>query len=97
MSIKAKYFFKDSSLSFGSLLYSLRVADEVSQIELAKKLDVSRGYICDIEKGRKPASVKLAAKIATVMGYSKEALIQQVFNDQLKAAKLKLKVTVNAA
>ena len=84
-------------LSFGQLLLSLRKADEVSQADLAKKLKVSKGLICDIEKERRVASIELAAKIAKALGYPKETLIKQLFEDQLKNAKIKLKVSVEAA
>lgn len=97
MSIKSDIFFKNSSLGFGELLYSLRITDEISQAQLARKLSVSRGYICDIEKGRKTAPVNLVVKIANAMGYSKEAMIQQLFNDQLRAANLQLRVKISAA
>lgn len=100
MSTKTKDFLQKLNkgpLSFGELLLSLRTADEVSQSYLAKKLDVSRGLICDIEKGRRVASIELAAKIAKVLGYPKEMLIKQVFDDQLRKANIKLKVSIDAA
>lgn len=84
-------------LNFADLLVSLRKTDEVSQVELAKKLKVSKGLICDIEKGRRSASIELAAKIAKVMGYPKEAMIKQVIDDQLREAKINLKVKLETA
>ena len=41
--------------SFGKMLHSLRTADEISQADLARKAKVSKGLICDIEKGRRDA------------------------------------------
>lgn len=100
MSTKAQKYLEKLNkgpLSFGQLLVALRKADEVSQASLAKKLNVSRGLICDIEKERRAASIELAAKIAKILGYPKETLIKQLLDDQLKEAKVKLKVNLEAA
>mgnify|MGYP006434002967 CR=1 FL=1 len=100
MSIKTKDFLNELNrgpLSFGQLLYSLRKSDEISQSGLAKKLGVSRGLICDIEKKRRTASIELAVKISKVLGYPREPLIKQLFDDQLRDAKIKLKVSIDAA
>ncbi len=100
MSIDAKTFLSKVGkrpLTFGRLLASLRKADGITQSKLAKTLNISKGLICDIEKGRRAASVELAAKIAKAMGYPKEVMIIQVFQDRLHDAKIKLKVTLKAA
>lgn len=100
MSTSTKNFLKKLNkgpLSFGQLLASLRATDEISQADLARKLKVSRGLICDIEKGRRTPSIELAAKIAKILGYPVEPLIKQVFQDQLWDAKIKLQVKVEAA
>ena len=52
------------SLSFGTLLESIRLGEEMSQVEFAKKLGISRSHLCDIEKGRKSVSVARAARFA---------------------------------
>jgi len=39
-------------ISFGQLVESHRVCDEISQAELARKMEISRAHLCDIEKGR---------------------------------------------
>ena len=100
MNTKTQNFLKKLNkgpLSFGQLLLALRNADDVSQAQLAKWLGASRGLICDIEKGRRTASIEMAVKIAKTLGYPKEPLIKQLFDDQLREAKLKLKVKIDAA
>jgi len=100
MTIKTKNFLKKTrkkQTSFGELLLSLRKADEISQSELANKINVSRGLICDIEKGRRTGTIDLATRIAKAMGYPKEMMIKKVFEDQLLEAKLKMKITIVAA
>jgi DNA-binding XRE family transcriptional regulator len=100
MTTRTKKFLKEinkTAFSFGVLLASLRKADEVTQVELADKVGVSKGLICDIEKGRRNASLELATQIANALGYPKEPVIKQIFEDQLREAKLKLKVKLEAA
>ena len=45
-----------SSLTFGMAVESLRIRDDFSQAALAKKLGISRQYLCDVEKGRRLVS-----------------------------------------
>ena len=100
MSIKTKKILRKlnkGSFTFGQLLLSLRKADEVTQAELARRLNVSKGLVCDIEKGRRLASIHLAAQIAKVMGYPEVVMIKQLFEDQLQAAKIKCKVKLEAS
>ena len=40
-------------LTFGRLLYSIRMGDEISQVDFAKKLGISKTQLCDIEKDRR--------------------------------------------
>ena len=84
-------------IKFGQMLASLRYCDEVSQVWLAKKIGVSPGLICDIEKGRRNATVKQASKIAKAMGYSETVMVKYVLDDQLREAKLKLQAKLEAA
>lgn len=84
-------------LTFGSLLHSLRMTDDFSQTELAKKAKVSKGLICDIEKGRRDASIELAAKLAKIMGYAPEIFISILLEEQIRRAKLNFKVTIEKA
>ena len=86
-----------NSFTFGQLLLSLRKADEITQAELARRLNVSKGLVCDIEKGRRLASIHLAAQIAKVMGYPEVVMIKQLFEDQLQVAKIKCKVKLEAS
>ena len=59
-----------SKLTLGKLMSSIRLGDEVSQVEFARKLGISRQQLCDIEHNRKTISPKLAAKYAALLGYS---------------------------
>ena len=51
-------------LTFGSMLKSLRLSDEISQTAFAKKLGLSVQNLNDLEKGRRVPTASRAAKIA---------------------------------
>lgn len=84
-------------LTFGQMIQSLRICDEISQSELASKIGITRANLCDIEKGRRTVTPSLAAKFAKVLGYSIHQFVALCLEDQLKKAGLKMKVELKAA
>jgi transcriptional regulator with XRE-family HTH domain len=88
---------RGSPLTFGGLIESLRTTDEISQVFLAKKLGISKAHLCDIEKGRRLVSAERAAKFADALDYPREIFVSIALQEQLDRAKLKLKITVEAA
>ena len=88
---------RGGSLTFGRMIESLRLCDEISQMDLAKKVKISKAQLCDIEKGRRQVSPERAAKFAKVMGYSVHQFVALAIEDQLRKAKLKFKVELKAA
>jgi DNA-binding XRE family transcriptional regulator len=83
-------------VSFGTFLVAVRGIKELSQVQMAQKLKVSRSMICDIEKGRQLVSPELAIKIARIGGFPETFALQFCFQDRINKLKLKLKVTVAA-
>jgi transcriptional regulator with XRE-family HTH domain len=59
----------NAKLTLGKLINSIRLGEEISQVQFAKILGVSRQQLCDIEHDRKTVSPKLAAKYADILGY----------------------------
>jgi antitoxin HigA-1 len=88
---------RGSEMTFGAMLESLRMCDEVSQADLARKLGVSRAHLCDIEKGRRAVTPEKAAEFAQVMGYSVNQFVAQAIEDSLRKLGLNLKVEIKAA
>src|SRR5262245_17520696 len=84
-------------LTLGGLLEAIRVGDEVSQSELAERLEISRSHLCDIEKGRKTVSPARAAKFARILGYSETQFVRLALQDMVDEAGLSLVVKVEAA
>ena len=73
-------------LTFGRMIESIRTADEISQVALAKKMRMSRAHLCDIEKGRRTVSVERAAQFAKALGYSVHQFVATALQDQLRKA-----------
>ena len=75
----------------------MRVGDDVSQAAFARKLGVSRQYLCDVEKGRRSVSPEQAARFAKAFGHPPNVFVRLALQDAVGASGLKLKVSVDAA
>jgi transcriptional regulator with XRE-family HTH domain len=84
-------------LTFGKLLEAIRLGEEVSQVQFAKKLGISKAHLCDLEKGRRSVSPGRAAKFAKALAHSPERFVKLCVQDQLDEAGLKLRVEIEAA
>ncbi len=84
-------------LSFGRMIESIRKSDEISQVELAKTMQISKAHLCDLEKGRRPITLTRAIQFAKVLGYSETQFAAKALEDQVHEAGLKVKVTLTAA
>jgi transcriptional regulator with XRE-family HTH domain len=84
-------------MTFGGLIRALRMSDEVSQVELAKKLDVSKQFLSDVEHNRKEVGIDFAKKIASTLGYSIEPLLELLIKQQLKRYRLNYTVEIKKA
>jgi DNA-binding XRE family transcriptional regulator len=84
-------------ISFGMYLRAARTAKDLSQVDMAKFLGISRGTLCDIEKGRQLVSPALAIKIAKKAGLSTSVAVKACLQDQLNKAKIKMTVDLMAS
>ena len=84
-------------LNFSRLIEAIRLGEEMSQVEFARTLGVSRAHLCDIEKGRRFVSPEKGAGFARILGYSEERFIKLVLQDQLRRAGLDYKIEIEAA
>jgi transcriptional regulator with XRE-family HTH domain len=99
MTTKRKSYFEElekqfGKLTFGELLHSLRTTSGFSQVEYAKKLELSVQNLCDIEKGRRIPSPVRTAKIAKKLNLPEKALIEFSLRDALESEGLKYSVTL---
>lgn len=84
-------------LTFGRALAAMRSLSGRSQVELAEILGITKGNLCDIEKGRRTVSVERAAEFAEKLSLPVKYWVKLALQDQINAAKLDLKVDVTAA
>jgi len=83
-------------LSFALYLRVARNSLGLTQVQMANKLGIARGTLCDIEKGRQMVSPALALKVAKKAGLSPELAVQACLQDQVDRAGLKRRVELVA-
>ena len=84
-------------VTLGRFLESVRLGEELTQPEFAKRLGLSKSHLNDIEKGRKAVSPERAARFAKVLGYSQARLVKLALQDLVNRGGLELQVDVTAA
>lgn len=85
------------ALNFGAMIESIRLSEELSQSEFAKKLEISSSHLCDIEKGRKSVSASRAARFAQILQRSESQFIRLALQDELERSGLKYNVSIKRA
>ena len=86
-----------TKLTFGSLILSIRLGEELSQIDFAKILGVSKQYLCDVEHDRRSMSISMAAAWAKKLGYSPDQFVRLSIQDVLNKENLKMIIHIKAA
>ena len=81
-------------LTFGRLLESHRLAEEVSQTNMAKKLKITRQKLNDFEYGRRFPSLGVAAEMAATLGEQPATWVSVVIEEMLREEDLEFKVTL---
>ena len=72
-------------ITFAKLIHTYRLTEELSQDELGARLGgLSRGVICDYEKGRRIPSPEKAAEIARLLGEIEHYWVQTALQDYLR-------------
>lgn len=84
-----------TKLTFGKLIWAIRMCDEISQVKFASKLKITRQHLCDIEHDRKSVSPRLAAKYAAILGYPKEQFIRLALQDLVNREGLNVDIEIN--
>ncbi|MBL7544070.1 MAG: helix-turn-helix transcriptional regulator [Bdellovibrionaceae bacterium] len=92
-SLESKY----GPMAVGLFLKAIRESDDISQVDFAKKLKISRANLCDLEKERKLVSPERAAKFARILKVPELALIRLSLQDLLRAAHLNYQVQLKGA
>ncbi|OFZ82905.1 MAG: hypothetical protein A2583_16650 [Bdellovibrionales bacterium RIFOXYD1_FULL_53_11] len=82
------------AMTFGMAIESLREREGISQSGFARRIGVSKQYLCDIEKGRRMVSTEQAARFARAFGHPPSLFVRLAIQDDIRASGLKLKVTI---
>jgi transcriptional regulator with XRE-family HTH domain len=84
------------TLTFGGFLYAIRMGEELSQVEFAHILGISKAHLCDVEKGRRVVGPARADAWARKLGYSPEQFVELALQASLERDGLKYKVKLIA-
>ena len=82
--------------SFGTLIATFRMCDEMNEGEFARVVGVSESYLRDVEARREVVSPAQAAAWACAVGYPATEFVRRVLQDQLDEAELEMCVSVEA-
>ena len=66
----------EASKQLGKNLKRIRTEKEISQGDIARELDVSRGYISTIENGKTNPTLSTIARIAKALGVTNDELLK---------------------
>lgn len=83
-----------TKLTLGKLIWAIRQADDISQVDFAKRLNMTKQHLCDVEHDRKVISPKLAAQYAEKLGYSIEQFVRLSLQGLLDKNGLNIKVEI---
>ena len=85
------------ALSLGALMEAIRQGEELSQVEFAAQLGISKSHLCDIEKLRKSVSPAKAASYAKILGYSEAQFVRLALQDLVTRNGLAYRVGLEAS
>lgn len=85
------------ALTFGGLLKAHRMGEEMTQVQFAKLLGLSKQGLNDLESNRKSPTIRRAMGIAKKIGLLPELVVQIVLQDQVSKENLKLSVSVKSS
>lgn len=81
-------------LSFADLLISYREGEGLTQVDVAKKLGITKQRLCDFEKGRRLPNLRSAYEFGKRLAKHPETWVLVVIEDMLRREKLDIKVSV---
>jgi transcriptional regulator with XRE-family HTH domain len=73
-------------LTFGRMIRSIRLSEDMTQAECAKLLGVTKQHLSDVERDVRSVSPERAARWAEALGHAPEQFIAQAVEDVLTRA-----------
>lgn len=83
--------------TLGSMIYALRLCDDISQTNLAEKIGVSRQFMSNVEKNKAAVGIGFLKKLSSALDYPIEPFLELYFKEQLSKEGIKGKVSVDAS
>jgi plasmid maintenance system antidote protein VapI len=80
--------------TLGTMLRTMRECEDMSLTEFAKILKITPQKLCDIEKGRRIISPKIAAEFARLLDDSPDFFVVQCLQDELDRYKINVSLDV---
>jgi transcriptional regulator with XRE-family HTH domain len=80
--------------TFGTMLAAIRESKEMSQADFARLLKITPQKLCDIEKGRRFISPKMAEEFAKKLGDSPEYFVIRCLQDELERNKIDVQLDI---
>jgi transcriptional regulator with XRE-family HTH domain len=85
----------EGPLNLSGLLRAIRLCEDMTQVEFAKMLSISKSYLSDVETGRKNVSVEKAAFFARLLGHSEVQFVRLALEGALAKAGLKYNIKLS--
>jgi transcriptional regulator with XRE-family HTH domain len=79
-------------ITFGKLLASYRLGENMTQVEMAELLEISKQSLCDLEKGRTLPTISRTTHIAKKLKVLPESFLRVVMEDLLRRENLNFEV-----
>ena len=79
------------------MLRSLRMCDEITQVDFAAKLKITKQDLSNIESGRSPVSIARATKFAKKLKMPPELFVRILLQEMVNKEGLKLEVELKSA
>ena len=76
----------DDAMTLGMVMRAFREAEELSQVDLAERLEVSKQFLNDVENNRKKIGIPFIQKFATELGFSPDTFVSIYLRDQVREA-----------
>ncbi|MES2613799.1 MAG: helix-turn-helix transcriptional regulator [Bdellovibrionota bacterium] len=71
-------------LTFGEFLESMRETDNITQVELARRIGKTKQFIHSIESGKSNVSFMMAKRLAEALDHFPEPFIEVLANEMLR-------------
>lgn len=83
--------------TMGSYIAAIREGEEMTQVQFAKLLGITKQNLCDIEHNRRLISPKLAARFAKKLGYGVNQFVRLALQALVDKDGIPVNIEVKAA